>query len=206
MRALGFGLFLVGLFLAAGYAARPIPESDMHGTGTDGVVTASDRLEAWGSAAGPAFGAGLLLMIAGGIVARRGGMAAETAEKHASKRGPLSKDLEAMEQILLDLPDGDPATHSAELREALDELLESKVPDFLERRPEMINLLGVGGYAGLMGAFAGMERAAARAWSALTDEAWAEVPPTLARAREGIRQSIELFETVERPKRDAAKA
>ncbi|NOY93327.1 MAG: hypothetical protein GXP55_19245 [Deltaproteobacteria bacterium] len=206
MRAAGFGLFLIGLFFAAGYAARVVPESAMQGTGPDGVITPGDRLSAWGDVAGPAFGGGLALMILGGVLARRAGAALETAPKDEATHVPLGDQLAAMEKLLLELPDGDPATHTDELRAALDDLLESKVPDFLERRTEMINLLSLGGYAGLMGAFAGMERAAGRCWSALTDEAWGEVPPTLKRARLGIRQSIELFEAVEAPAVESAKA
>ncbi|MEO0323839.1 MAG: hypothetical protein AAF447_12840 [Myxococcota bacterium] len=63
------------------------------------------------------------------------------------------------------------------------------VPDVLELRAALMDALGLEAFASMIGHFASMERNAARAWSALTDEAWAEVGPCLDRAREGLQRA-----------------
>lgn len=202
MKIAGWVLFLVGVTVASWYAARAVqPE----GTGEDGQVTAGDRLGAWGAAAGLEFGLGLALMIGGALVARRqepGDAQADAKKEAAQQRAAKGKGdlaayadmLSAMDDALGALPDGDPKEHRAALHDGLDALLEEKVPAFLEHRQVLISKLGLATFAELMSHFAGMERGAARAWSALTDEAWFEVPPCLERARAGIRAARDVIE------------
>ena len=79
------------------------------------------------------------------------------------------------------LPEGAQA-----LADTLDELLTDTVPDFLDHREELIEKLGLETFAELIGQFASMERGAARAWSAITDEAWGEVGPSLDKAKSSL--------------------
>ncbi len=190
MKVLAYTLFLFGLLVASGYAARAVhPE----GTGAHGAVTASDRLSAWGSAAGLPFGVGLVIMLGGGLLARRKTPRpkanGEGTTAHApAEIGPM---LDGMLARFDELPKGPPSEHAESMRGVLDKLLEEDVPTFLDQREEMIADLGLATYAMAIGQFAIMERNAARAWSALTDEAWDEVRPSLERARTGLEHARE---------------
>ena len=195
MRRFGFLMFVAGVILSSWYAARFVPPESIAGSGAGGKVTAMDRIDAWGSVAGWPFAAGALLMVTGGIVARRamarhaheqatGGE--ETADTHAL--------LAQIEAAVAALPEEHPERDAQALRHQLDVLLDELIPEFLEVRQRHEIALGALGYAELSSAFASAERNLARAWSALTDEAWEEVPPCIASARQAITQAVALAE------------
>lgn len=207
MKALGFALFLVGLAAASGYGARKVDVAQ--GSGEHGEVTASDRVSTWFDAAGLPFLWGLALMVAGGLVARRGMTAAqEVVERaqapHEGATPPKDRPLELltkMEAILGPLDASALPGDAKGMAKSLDELIDEPVADFLELREAMIRQLGLETFAELIGHFASMERGAARAWSAIVDEAWDEVGPSLERARAGLSNARQVLEAASQPKK-----
>lgn len=205
MKALGFALFLVGLAAASGYGARKVDVSE--GSGANGAVTASDRVGTWFDLAGLPFLGGLALMILGGVVARRGMSAAQQVVERAqsqqagatpTKDRPLEL-LTKMEALLEPLDPSKLPGDAKHITTKLDELFDEPVADFLDLREAMIRQLGLATFAEMIGHFASMERGAARAWSAIVDEAWDEVAPSLERARAGLKNARAVLEA------DAAK-
>ena len=211
MRALGMVMFLLGVLIASCYAARAVSPA---GTGPGGTVTSGDRISAWGHAAGAPFAAGMVLLVFGGLLSRyrRPGAAAretpmgtehegfepegamdiilegEPTPAHVKSEHPMAPAVILMRiAAKLDkLPEGEPEQHAEELQRTLDEILEQDVADFLDQREDMVADLGLSRFAEMIGHFAIMERNSARAWSALTDEAYDEVPPCVERARMGL--------------------
>ncbi|MBX3251296.1 MAG: hypothetical protein KF901_29225 [Myxococcales bacterium] len=196
MRALGFVLFLAGLTVASWYAARKVDVTA--GSGPDGQPTSMDRIGAWGEVAGLPFAAGFVLMIAGGLVARRGTSSAVDVVGRAEgqRQGRPGSQVSVMLDGIaerVDALDAGPLPEGAKaLADEIAAILEEPVADFLEERERLVAALGLERFAELIGGFATMERGLARAWSALTDEAWEEVGPSLARAREGLAQARAL--------------
>ena len=195
MERLGFAIFLVGVILSSWYAARFVPDSAIHGSGEKGAITPVDRLESWGDVAGLPFGGGAVLMIVGGVVARRamkrkihvaGGPTPATARVDT---GAMLQEIEA---AVAALPRGEPETCVAELRHGLDNILEDLIPAFLEQGQRHAINLGPGSFVAMNSAFASAERALSRAWSALTDEAWSEVQPCLTTARQSMAGTVQV--------------
>lgn len=205
MKALGFVLFLAGLGVASGYGARKVDVAN--GSGEAGLVTAGDRIEAWFDVAGLPFLGGLAFMVLGAVLARRGGSAAqEVVERAEAMRAgatpPKARPMELlarMDTILEPLDATKLPGDAKPMLTQLDALLEDAVPDFLDLREGMIRQLGLATFAEMIGHFASMERGAARAWSAIVDEAWDEVAPSLERARAGLKNARAVLEA------DAAK-
>lgn len=69
------------------------------------------------------------------------------------------------------------------------------MPAFLDHREDLIDKLGVAGFAEMIGHFASMERNTARAWSALTDEVLDEVGPCVERACSEITLAVAALKT-----------
>lgn len=193
MRRFGFLLFVAGVIVASWYAARYVPPQSIQGSGEHGAVTSMDRLTAWAILAGVPFACGAILMVVGGVIARRA--MAKDARTDETQGAPLEDThtmLLAIDAAVAALPTSEYEAHAAELRKQLDILLDDLIPAFLDVRQRHVAQLGAMGYAELSSAFAGMERSLARAWSAMTDEAWDEVPPSLDRARQSIAQALAL--------------
>lgn len=170
---LGFLAFLTGTAFAAAYAARAV-------TGQSG----GERLSAWFAAAGWPFLAALLLMSAGAVVMRRerkSGDKKARAGGHDSARDAL----DAVARAFAELPDP-VAERAAVVHAGLDEILERLVPEFLEYREQLIGTMGLFDFAHMIGNFASFERNVARAWSALTDEAFDEAHRALAKAGQAL--------------------
>lgn len=188
MRKLGFGLFVVGIIVASCFAARAV---DPKPTEPGGQVTAGMRIGAWWNAAGWPFVAGMVLVVAGGIVARR--KTSEEGEAADAGRSP-EKVLGVIIEKLAEMPDRADEKNAQSLHTALDDVLERHVPDFLDARTAMIDRMGLGPFAEMISQFASFERNAGRAWSALTDEAFDEVGPCLERARAAAGRTQSLLE------------
>lgn len=190
MRNIGLLLFIVGTVVASAYASRAVQPK---GTGEAGAVTASDRLSDWGSKAGAPFGIGLVLMVAGGVVARRRPSSEEADSEgtggRADPKAVVRKILETLDAM--ELPSS--AENSAKNHERLDEILEEQVPSFLESRQALIDKMGLGSFALMIGHFASLERNVARSWSAITDEAYAEVDPCIQRAKSAGQKALEAL-------------
>jgi len=189
MRIAGFGLFVIGLTVASWYAAY-VPE----GTG-------AERIGNWASAVGLEFGLGFAAMLVGVAMARFAAKREDPAEE--AEGASSGNAASAMKQVglIADLLDElvaegltveKVADQSDQLAARIDHILSEDVPVFLDARPKIIDRYGLETFAELIGHFAVMERATARAWSAITDHAWAEVPPSLEKAQAAIHRALEV--------------
>lgn len=200
MAHLGFVVFLAGLTIASWFASKVVPVDSGSAVGLESTGALA-KVGAWAMDAGLFFAVGIVLMIVGGVIARRAQRVGNETSENDGPGGPQSTGLEAAIELLdsmsakLDslnadsLPDGSDA-----IAADLDAILSDQVPDFLEHRKLMIDRLGLEVFAEMIGSFAQMERGTARAWSAITDEAWSEVPPSLARAKRAAKRARELFD------------
>lgn len=192
MRLVAYALFVIGLLLATTQAVF-IPDAG------EGLAA---RVGAWFDAVGVVFLLGLAMMVAGAVLARRaatkpsGGVADDGAAAALDPVAVAAELLAALDTTLAPLDGenlGADSARRAALKAALDDVLEEKVSDFLELRPALMDAVGLEVFAEMIGHFASMERNAARAWSALTDEAYAEVGPCLDRARASLRRARDAF-------------
>lgn len=196
MNRAGLIVFLAGVTLSSWYAARLAPEDRIEASGEHGEISTLDRVAAWGKVAGIPFGIGALLMLGGGVLARRTQSArdyaapAGAAPAGEAPAGATLAMLRQIEQAVARLPRDDPQRHVEALHDALDRILEDMVPTFLEQRAQHIANLGLEQFAETIGLFASAERNLARAWSALTDECWSEVTPCLEKARSSISAAV----------------
>jgi hypothetical protein len=188
-------VFVVGVVLASLYAARPAPVTESVDSGRPSPWT---RVLDWARVAGAPFAGGVGLMVVGawlGRARRRRRLTSSsrreelTATADAVSTGREVDPIELASTLLARSADRLEQLRDAQLepevwagRAQLDELLEHDVPAVLELGTALAAQLGAVRYAEFMGAYAGCERNAARAWSALTDEALDEVPPSLERA------------------------
>ena len=192
-------LFVTGVVVASLYAARPAPIAETTGGAPESPAV---RLLGWVRVAGGPFALGVGLMALGAWLGRarrsrhfstgsgqKEGTTAERTASDSSSHDPvaLAARLLAHSAARLEKRRGVPQQQdTAVWRAALDELLEQDVPALLELGPALRLRLGAVRYAELMDACAGCERNAARAWSALTDGALDEVPPSLERAETSL--------------------
>lgn len=189
MRALGFGLFVVGLTVASWYSAY-VPEGE-----------GAARIGNWASAVGLQFGVGFAVMLFGVALAR---FATKREDPAQESEGASSGDAaSAMKQIATiaaqidalvteELTAQQVAVDAEQLAGRIDYILNEDVPVFLDARPKIIDRYGLETFAELIGHFAVMERATARAWSAITDQAYDEVPPSLEKAQAAIHRALEV--------------
>jgi hypothetical protein len=189
MRWLGIALFLAGIGIAGVYASRPVTLETEDGQPADPGA----RIGAWWDLAGLEFTLGAVFMLAGGLLVRR------ERGPTAGPGGGQAEDGEAVPDLvrtIRDRLDGLPedlAAESAAAKEALDEILEELVPRVLDRREALVQQMGLGAFAEMIGHFAQLERNAARAWSCLIDEAYEEIPECVERAREGANRALETL-------------
>ena len=213
MKTAGYALFVAGVIVSSCFAARAVSPA---GTGKDGQVTPRDRISAWAGVAGVPFGMDVVLMVAGGLLARRRrgvgagqgterrGGAPEGAVDRASEGQRVGSDRSIGEahrdprSIVGDIRDklaviaADPAA-TEKIFASLDDIVENDVAEFLEYRQALIDELGLAKFAEMIGHFAMMERNVARAWSAITDGAPFEVPDCIERAQLGIKMADEVL-------------
>lgn len=181
MKAVGLALFVVGTALATSFAARTVDGSG-----------AAARLSAWWGAVGVEFAFSLAVMVVGVVLARRHGDRRVPAASGTGRAAHARDGLQRIVSRVAELPDVGAGTHD-DLSEGLDDVLEKLVPDFLEWRGELIDELGLLEFAQLMSPFASFERHAARAWSALTDDALEEAAVSLDAARASLAEAHALL-------------
>ena len=196
MRMVAALLFVIGIGVAGVFASRVARPDIAEGERPSPAA----RVGAWWDAAGIGFSIGAVMMIAGALIARRerGGSVGP-----AGARAPHAEVPEVLAQILRELeaiPSDPGADTAATTKARLDEVLEELVPKVLDRRDALVARMGLGPFAEMIGHFASMERNAARAWSALIDEAYDEIPACVERAKSEIALAIEALE----PARPAA--
>lgn len=183
LKAVGALVFVVGLTYASWFASY-VP------TPAEGEVlpTGLARVSLWWGQVGTRFIGGLLFMVIGGVLARvadRKTRDAKAAGGEAKDGGDPTTGLAEILAALRALPIADMKKKPKTLADAIDDILTEQIPAFLDKRQELITDLGLERFAEMIGHFASMERATARAWSALTDEAYQEVLPCLQRAERG---------------------
>lgn len=190
LKAIGAILFVVGLTYASWFASYvPTPEEG------EVLPTGLARVSLWWGQVGTRFIGGLLFMIIGGPLARLADKKTRDAKTADSADGPYRGSgkganepeaaLDGILSAIRTLPIDDMKENPKVLADAIDEILTEQIPFFLDKRQELITNLGLERFAEMIGYFASMERATARAWSALTDEAFQEVLPSLQRAERG---------------------
>lgn len=183
LKALGAILFVVGLTYASWFASYvPVPEEG------EALPTGLARVSLWWGQVGTRFVGGLLFMVIGGPLARLADRKTRDANADGEEKGGgsdpatgLAEILSALRALPIDELEKNPKT----LADAIDDILTEQIPAFLDKRQELITNLGLERFAEMIGHFASMERATARSWSALTDEAFHEVLPSLQRAERG---------------------
>jgi hypothetical protein len=191
MKQVAFWVFVVGVIIAACYAAKLAPVTPGEGSGAEGAVTAGDRLGAWWDGAALPFSIGVLLMVGGGLLGRRI-ETLENAPKDASVKalnrpaGSAEGIIDEIAETLAGLPEGELGLKSVEARAGLDRVLEELVPRFLNHRARLIGAMGLEHFAEMIGHFASMERNTARAWSALTDGVPDEAEVCLTQAKTAL--------------------
>jgi hypothetical protein len=191
MRVLGFVLFFAGIGVASVYASYPAHPDVEEGE----EPSPSARISAWADGAGVGFGIGAILMITGAVVVRRdrgttegpGGGRAGHAERAPDTVRKIRERLEG-------LPVDELPERAAEVQAGLDEILEELAPSVIDRREALIASMGLGPFAEMIGQFSTIERNAARAWSALIDEAYDEVPGCVERAKDAATRTLEALE------------
>lgn len=191
MRILGFVLFLAGIGVAGVYASYPAHPDVEEGE----QPTPSARISAWADGAGLGFAIGAVLMIAGGLIVRRDGGASEGPE--GGRLGHAEKAPQTVRKIrerLEGLPVNELPERAEEVKAGLDEILEELAPSVVDRREALILSMGLGPFAEMIGQFSAMERNTARAWSALIDEAYDEIPACVTRAQDAATRTIEALE------------
>ncbi|HJL16660.1 MAG TPA: hypothetical protein RMH99_13440 [Sandaracinaceae bacterium LLY-WYZ-13_1] len=189
MRWVGMLLFLAGIGLAGVYASRPAPVEVEEGESPD----PAEQVSTWWSLAGWPFTAGAVMMVLGGLVARRDRGATTAAGGHAKDEEKAPALVRRIRERLDEVPE-DARAEPEKAKQRLDEVIEDLIPRVLDRREAMIARMGLGDFAEMIGHFAQMERNAARAWSCLIDEAYDEIPACLERARDGADRALERLE------------
>lgn len=189
-RAQGGLLFVLGLTYAAWFASF-LAKRDIEGAPS---AQGMELVGLWMEQAGPRFAGGLVLMMLGGALARRrsAGTSADAESSESSALAPAAM-LESIEAKLLEMNASDLPVGAEKLSAELDKLLNEDVPAFIDQRTAIIDELGLEQFAEMIGHFSSMERAAARTWSALMDEAYAEAVPSLARAKRAAAAAKEAY-------------
>ena len=160
----GWQLFFVG-FLVAAATAMPSPPL-------------------WGY-----FGAGMVLAIAGALMARKG--AAGRHEDGSAGSGTGCADAEVMlASIRKEVEELASIGDGGELKERIEALQFGLIADFVAQRRRFAHEYGPVRFARFFGAFARAERNVNRAWSALVDEHRPEVDASLAEAVRSLERSI----------------
>lgn len=176
-------IFAIGLGVAGTAAGKLVMDKDAEGNKPQGGAL----LSAWATGAVVPFGLGIVLMIGGGIFARRlskdtKGSSKETLEDPAELLASMASTLEK-----LDVNEDGTA-------DAIADVLEERIPQLLEHRDAWITAYGVGGYAEFAGDFASFERNTARAWSALTDGVPTEAERCIIVASAALKRATENYE------------
>lgn len=121
------------------------------------------------------FGLAALALLAGGLIIRReeqqeiSALLTRKTDETATPAYALSAAGREIDELLGALDELPPETHADAITSRLDALQVTHLAAFVDARAELIGRYGIAGYARLMDAFAGAERALNRAWSAAAD-------------------------------------
>jgi len=229
-KILAFILLFVGISLAAAYGSRNGPshvdyrlaqgelkllDAQLAESPNDSALKARQqelsavtlpkpmaRLTGWFRVGGFGWGAGVVLIIAGALLARRElqiehrgeGDGAKEAVDFLANIQEIGERLESLGAILEELPmDQD----SAQARALIDDIVTELIEPVVDQRGRFIARHGLGTFAEYFGAFSGGERNLARTWSAITDGHSEEARSSLVRSRAAFAQAQEHWEKAE---------
>ncbi len=167
-----------------------------------GLPAPGERLTAWANVGGIGWLFGVVLIVAGAVVARR-----ELAAEARGDRGATDEQvhfpamvarirarLDALADEIRDLPmDGD----TAAAREALDALHADAVLPVVDGRAQFVAKHGIGAFAEYFSAFSSGERNLGRCWSALTDGHTVVARDALERARVAFGEAADAWDAIE---------
>lgn len=187
---------------AANAAAGAIPKE---------AVPAKDRLAGWFSANGLPFSAGVLLIIVGGILARRADKAAASGNapegsgakrKEAVDFGHKLRATAAAVRTLQKVMKDEPARsvpRLVPLREQVEAIVRDDIEPLVETKPQVIARYGMAGFAALFGPLSGAERYLNRAWVAMVDRHWDEAEASLESAASQLEATVAALEGLQSP-------
>ena len=185
-------------------AALPAPVAPLD---PDGKILApprgGDSVSLWAEEAGAPFGLGVLLVVIGVVLARRG-MHAESlvAQAHSVSTGAapgpllarLVQELDTLCARYGEAPAGSDVDINMEaVRADVERLQHEVVNPLVEGREQISQAFGVGTYADIFVPFSAAERQLNRVWSACVDGYIDEISPCLQRAQVSALQAHEAF-------------
>jgi len=171
------------------------------------AVEASTRLSGWFSANGLPFSAGVLLIIFGGLLARRADKTAMQAalpggvgaKKDAVDFGVKLVTTAATVRTLYGVMSDVKARSVAGLepfKSQVEAIIQNDIEPLIETKHQVIGRFGMAGFAQLFGPLSGAERYLNRAWVAMVDRHWDEAQNSLDRAAQGLEDTIAELETL----------
>lgn len=175
-------IFSVGLAVAGVAAGRLIGVAE-----GQPKPLGMELVGAWATDAAIPFIAGLVLMLIGGVGARR--VSSSSARDSASTNEDPSLILGEIKRLLSVID-----AQSPKAAALLSDILEEKIPSIFDQRDALMARYGVGAYAEFAGDFASFERNAARAWSALTDGVVHEAEQSLLTADAALERATASYE------------
>ncbi|MGC6492934.1 MAG: hypothetical protein ACON5B_08845 [Myxococcota bacterium] len=196
----GMALLVVGVSVAGAFGARNSEQVTTYRQSlvdTEGpsvqMPTPSERFWGWLGESGAPWGLGVVLIVAGGMIARRDASeraASPTsgADGHVDFLGALEAMETAASEALHALASCEDEDDAPEVREALDRLRFDVLTPMVDRRGVLLARHGMSDFAEYFGSYSGAERQLNRAWSALTDGH----VPTARTALQSSRQSVEM--------------
>lgn len=207
-----FGMALMGLGLAVGAVGgtqlgdghRAVRQAHFDEAEVP-VVVPVQRVTDWWARGGPAWLVGCGLVLAGALIARRGGPGPVSLGDEGGRPQRVAEALDQIKAEVLDLQrraegiEGD----APELRDAIDRLRAARIDPLIAARDAYAREHGLAIYANTYGAIAAVERNLARTWSALTDAHAPTAQDALCRALDAVDQAVAADAVAARARADA---
>lgn len=206
-------LLFLGCGLAASFGARNGDEHAAHRvalweaseTGSEVAVALPGpmaRLVGWLQVGGVGFGAGVVLIGAGAMMARRQLAASSRGEGDSAAalvdfESTVEEILAEIDAMTVELDAVEMEDTAPELRERLDLLAEQKIGPLVDGRGQLVARHGIGPFAEYFGLFSGGERNLARVWSALTDGHAVVAQQSIVTARVGFAEALDAYRAAE---------
>ena len=207
---LGTVVLAVGIAMAAAAGSR-LGSGDFTVTSTEGAavlgsttavggvdvapVAPLERIAAWAEDGLALFGAGLLVMLVGAVMARRArqqGAATVAAGDGRDWPDALARLRMAVSELRIALADAAP-DELRSLRDRLESIQADQVEPLIEMRGALEARHGLAGYVAVLGPLSAAERLLSRAWSALVDRHAAEACSSLELALASISNAEDAF-------------
>lgn len=175
------------------------------------AVPAKDRLAGWFSANGLPFSAGVVLIVLGGILARRADKAAASGKAPEDSSGKRKEAVDfghklrttaaavrTLQRVMKDEP-ARSVPSLTPLREQVEAIVRDDIEPLVETKPQVIARYGMAGFAALFGPLSGAERYLNRAWVAMVDRHWDEAEASLESAASHLEATVVALEGLQSP-------